>query len=154
MLTAAPAQPPAPANSGFVMFNRLKRLFSSPTPTPAGTRTVPAAAAAAAPRPREPEQPRRSLAAPDGLDHTLLLYKYDACPFCQKVARAIDALGMSVPTADTRQDPNASRALVALTGGTQVPCLVIDGVPLLESADIIVWLQTWHAARTKSAPST
>lgn len=132
------------------MFNRLKRLLRPPPKAPTAARppTPPRAAQAPAPAAAAPVLP-----APDGLDHTLLLYKYDACPFCRNVARVIEAQGMLVPTADTRQDPNASRALQALTGGTQVPCLVVDGVPLLESADIIAWLRAWHAAREKSATS-
>jgi glutathione S-transferase len=46
---------------------------------------------------------------------------------------------------DTRQDPSAREALRALNGHTQVPCLLIDGQPLLESADIIDWLDA-HSA--------
>lgn len=132
------------------MFNRIKRLLRPPPQGP------PAARPATAARPAQPPAAAPAallLPPPDGLHHTLLLYKYDACPYCRNVARAIDGLGLSVPTADTRQDPQASRALLALTGGTQVPCLVIDGVPLLESADIIAWLQAWQAARATSATS-
>jgi len=42
---------------------------------------------------------------------------------------------------DTRKDPANRQALIGLTGGTQVPCLVIDGKPMLESSDIIRWME-------------
>lgn len=73
-----------------------------------------------------------------------MLYKYDACPFCQRVQRELPALGLPVELQDTRQDREAAQRLRALTGGTQVPCLVIDGEPLLESLDILAWLRA-HA---------
>ena len=96
--------------------------------------------AAPSPSPREhapggvptPDQPRE-----------LVLYAFQACPYCQRVFRAADDLGLRIPVRDTRRDPEASRALRALTGGTQVPCLVIDGQPLLESADIVQWLRQY-----------
>lgn len=72
----------------------------------------------------------------------LALYKYDSCPYCQKVLQAISALNLrdQVELRDTRQDPAHRQALVTLTGSTQVPCLVIDGKPMLESSDIVDWL--------------
>lgn len=73
------------------------------------------------------------------------MYKYDACPFCVRVMRHADELGLDLEMRDTRQDDGARDALRQLTGGTQVPCLVIDGVPLLESADINRWLTAYQA---------
>lgn len=81
----------------------------------------------------------------------LRLYKYDSCPFCRRVFAAVDELGLEVPTRDTRQDPEAARELRELTGGSQVPCLVVDGVPLLESRDIIAWLEAYAASGAASA---
>ena len=78
-------------------------------------------------------------------DRDLLLYGYDACPFCRKVYRAVDRLELDVPRADTRLDPDAAASLRELTGGSQVPCLVIDGAPLLESDDIVAWLERYAA---------
>ncbi len=73
----------------------------------------------------------------------LALYQFPSCPFCQRVLRAIDRLGLDVPLRDTLADPEARRELVAATGGTQVPCLFVDGVPLLESLDIVAWLEAY-----------
>lgn len=71
----------------------------------------------------------------------LILYKFDSCPFCVRVMRVIDAHDLPVTYRDTRQDPNARQDLIQLTGRTQVPCLVIDGKPMLESRDIVRYLQ-------------
>jgi glutaredoxin len=87
-------------------------------------------------------------AVPDPVPpRALRLYHFDACPYCVKVRRAAARLGVDLPLADTRQDPAALRALREATGGTQVPCLFIDGVPLLESDDIVDWLEAYAKAR-------
>lgn len=84
-----------------------------------------------------PDQPR-----------DLVLYKYDSCPYCQRVQSRIDALGLGdrVKLRDTLMEPAARAELLQATGRTQVPCLFIDGEPLFESADINAWLEA-HARR-------
>lgn len=86
--------------------------------------------------------PKKGIPAPDQ-KRELLLYKYNACPFCRRVAHAVDRLDLDVPTADIQQDSSNRKALAAATGRTTVPCLFIDGVPLFESLDIVAWLQTY-----------
>ena len=87
-------------------------------------------------------QPDTSAGAPrKGADHELVLYKFDACPYCFRVMRAIDKLGVQVEYRDTRADPRWRADLIQKTGMTQVPCLFIDGKPMFESADIVSWLQ-------------
>ncbi len=71
----------------------------------------------------------------------LALYKYDACPYCQRVLRRLDALNLEIELRDTRTEPRWRQDLLLKTGRTQVPCLLIDGEPLFESADINAWLQ-------------
>ncbi len=72
----------------------------------------------------------------------LLLYMYPSCPYCALVLRAIEQLGVEVPTRDIRADPDAFEEFSSRTGGrTQVPCLFIDGKPMWESADIATWLK-------------
>ncbi len=80
--------------------------------------------------------------APD-TDRDLILFKYDTCPYCQRVMRHAKALGVELQMRDTMRDPGARKELVGHTGGTQVPMLLIDGVPLLESADINAWLDAY-----------
>jgi len=79
-----------------------------------------------------PDQPRE-----------LLLYKTDFCPFCIRVFRSIDDLGLKVPMADLNADLDNRAALFEVTGRTTVPCLFIDGQPLFESVDIIKWLTAY-----------
>jgi glutathione S-transferase len=47
--------------------------------------------------------------------------------------------------------PEAEDRLNALTGRSQVPCLVIDGEPMLESGDIVQWLQSNLTSPGKSS---
>ncbi len=84
--------------------------------------------------------------APDR-DRTLVLYKFNTCPFCRRVLGTLQGLDVEVKLRDTRRDEGAVEELIEKTGRTQVPCLVIDGEPLLESAEIVAWL-TQYAART------
>lgn len=77
---------------------------------------------------------------PDGRDVRLALYKYDTCPYCMRVFRAIDRLNVNVEYRDTHRDAPWSADLRAHTGMTQVPCLKIDDEYMHESSDIIAWL--------------
>ena len=77
----------------------------------------------------------------DGTTAQLALYKYDSCPYCRRVFAVIDELGVDVEYRDVHQSPDWQRDLRRRTGGTQVPCLLIDDEPLLESLDIIQWLR-------------
>ena len=52
---------------------------------------------------------------------------------------------MEIPIKNTRTDSEARKELIDLTGRTQVPCLVINGEPLLESADIVNYLRQEYA---------
>jgi glutaredoxin len=78
--------------------------------------------------------------ARSGAQVRLALYKYDACPYCQRVFRAIDKLEVAVEYRDVRTDVNHRQELRARTGRTSVPCLFIDDEPMFESADIVAWL--------------
>ena len=53
---------------------------------------------------------------------------------------------ISIPLKDIRLNPAYREELKKIGGKTQVPCLVIDGKALYESADIIDWLKkNWKA---------
>lgn len=91
--------------------------------------------------------PPPGIPAPDQT-RKLVLYKFDTCPYCIRVMRKINQLGIEgIEYEDTRRDPSARQRLLQQTGRTQVPCLFIDGVPLFESLDINEWLEA-YAART------
>ena len=72
----------------------------------------------------------------------LTLFKFDGCPYCRRVMKVIDELGLEVELRDTRQDPEAYGELIEVGGKRQVPCLFIDREPLYESADIIDYLKS------------
>ena len=74
----------------------------------------------------------------------LVLYQYDACPFCARVRQYLAGAGIELPTKDTQRDAAAFRELVMGGGRATVPCLRIEtdsGVRwLYESGDIIEYL--------------
>jgi glutaredoxin len=78
--------------------------------------------------------------------HALTLYHYEGCPYCHRVRRFMDERGIRLALRDINDDPEARAELMRIGGKTQVPCLVIDGKALYESADIIRWLsEHFHA---------
>jgi len=83
----------------------------------------------------------------------LVLFKYDSCPYCARVARVIESLGLKLEYRDTIRDRTASSELREATGRSTVPCLFIDGRPLFESDDIIAWLQAYSDNVSEAARS-
>ncbi len=75
------------------------------------------------------------------MSHDLVLYKFDACPYCFRVQNWLEGREVPLSFRDVRQDPEAQDELLTRTGRTQVPCLFIDGEPLFESRAILDWLQ-------------
>ena len=71
----------------------------------------------------------------------LLLYTMDYCPYCIKVDRYLESRAIKVKQKKLNGDQAVRAELLALSGRTQVPCLSIDGRPLLESDDIIQWFR-------------
>lgn len=97
-------------------------------------------------------QAPRGVPSPDE-PHDLALYKFDACPYCQVVLRALSQLDLEVEMLDTMRYPEHRRALIQATGRTQVPCLFIDDTALFESADIRAWLEAYAVRGARaSAP--
>ncbi len=73
---------------------------------------------------------------------SLNLYYFDSCPYCQKVLRKIEQLGLkNIEFSDTRANSQHRDKLIKDTGRQTVPCLYIDGKPMHESDDIISWLE-------------
>ncbi len=64
------------------------------------------------------------------------------CPYSARVRDFIDEKGLKdrIAYAELSEDPGAEARLAELTGGSQVPCLVVDGEPMLESESIVRWL--------------
>ena len=70
-------------------------------------------------------------------------YYFAACRFCQRVLTVIDELNIRshFQYLDILEHPEFGDELEKLNGTRQVPCLVVDGKPMLESMDIIAFLK-------------
>ncbi len=80
-----------------------------------------------------------------GTEEKLALYYYDACPFCRRVLRVIDELGVDVERRDILRNPEHRTDLIAARGRQTVPVLrcTWDGGErwMPESSDIIAYLR-------------
>ena len=74
----------------------------------------------------------------------LVLYGRPSCPYCARVDRVIEELGVEekITRRLTTYGSQWRMELKNRTGSTQVPCLFINGEPMFESLDIIDWLRT------------
>jgi glutathione S-transferase len=71
------------------------------------------------------------------------LFHRQECPYSAKVRRFIEAEGLKsqIKYHEIDKEEGSDRKLLDLTGDEQVPCLVVDGKPILESDDIVDWLE-------------
>lgn len=88
----------------------------------------------------------------DGQTSSLILYQYEACPFCVKVRRAIKRQGLKIETRDVKRNDAARKELLAGGGDLKVPCLRIEGGErgfqwMYESKEIIGYLEDRFLAR-------
>ncbi|MBA1148512.1 glutathione S-transferase N-terminal domain-containing protein [Ectothiorhodospiraceae bacterium WFHF3C12] len=75
----------------------------------------------------------------------LTLYYFETCPFCVRVLRAMELLGVEMNLRNVREEPAHRKELVEGGGKSTVPCLRIDSPDgettwMYESADIIKYL--------------
>jgi glutaredoxin len=101
-----------------------------------------------------PQPPAVVIDAPE-----LVLYQFEACPFCVKVRRAMRRLGVRIEIRDAKL-PEHEKALVEGGGELQVPCLRIFEIPqegrksespsrwLYESDAIVSFLEQYVASRS------
>ncbi len=75
----------------------------------------------------------------------LTLYYKPTCPYCRKVMAYMQDQDIEIEMRNT-MEPGVVDDLYALNGRSQVPCLVINGEPMLESDDIIAYLHGIVAA--------
>ncbi|MBM6579268.1 glutathione S-transferase N-terminal domain-containing protein [Microvirga sp. BT689] len=70
-----------------------------------------------------------------------LIHKW-TCPYSARVRDFIEEHGLTdrIAFMEINETDGAKDRLTYLTGKIQVPCLVIEGQPKLESRDIIQWL--------------
>ena len=74
--------------------------------------------------------------------HRLILYDFEACPFCRKVREALSHLGLEVEVRPTARGSLRREELRRLGGKVMVPYLLdpTTGVALYESARIVRYL--------------
>jgi glutaredoxin len=79
---------------------------------------------------------------PAGLSAGTRLFVKSGCGFSKTALLARQNLHLedAIAVANITEDAGAKAELEKLTGKTQVPCLVVDGEPMLESADIVRYL--------------
>ena len=70
----------------------------------------------------------------------MVLYIKPGCPFCSKVMLFMEENGIEMKILDSTE-PGNGQALLDMNGTTQVPCLVVDDKPMLESDDIVQYLE-------------
>jgi glutathione S-transferase len=71
-----------------------------------------------------------------------LFHKWQ-CPYSARVRDFVDehGLGDRIEYVEVHEAEGAQDKLAQITGMSQVPCLVVDGKPMLESREIVQWLQ-------------
>ncbi len=120
--------------------NGVVRHISSVTPS--GERDIAELAALCEQVERDFPASAEVTAERDALGDQLVLFYKPTCGFSQRVLRARENLHLTdrIALRDLNADPAAAEELQRRGGKTQVPCLVIDGEPMFESADIIAYL--------------
>jgi len=101
--------------------------------------------------PRSVVRTQEAQAAIDAQTAGLVLYQYEACPFCVKVRRAMKRQSLTIETRDVKRCDIAREELLAGGGELQVPCLRIEDELgqvewLYESSDIVSYLDRRFAA--------
>ena len=122
------------------MFRRISGMPTVDTPSPA--------ASVEKPTPAKPTPPPQVEQKNEPTDRNkdipeLVLYGRSSCPYCVRVDRVIEELGIEdkITRRHTGFGTEWRADLRNRTGSTQVPCLFIDGEPMFESLDIIDWMR-------------
>ncbi len=81
---------------------------------------------------------------PEGVTGEVTLYIRSRCGFSLRVLNAVSNLHLedAVAVCNVSEDESAMAELTKLTGAKQAPCLLVDGRPILEAADIARHLVT------------
>lgn len=98
-------------------------------------------------RPKPVERDRATQDAIDAATAKMVLYQFEACPFCVKVRRHMRRHALNIELRDAKNNATFEEELITQGGKRKVPCLRIEnpdnGVTwLYESDDIISFLNT------------
>lgn len=83
----------------------------------------------------------------------LELYHRWECPYSAKVRNFIDQHNLQgqIKFIELDEMPGAEERLLKLNMKSQTPCLLVDGEPILESKDIINWLDENLVSRDQAS---
>ncbi|MEC7490358.1 MAG: glutaredoxin domain-containing protein [Pseudomonadota bacterium] len=89
----------------------------------------------------------KSQALIDARTANLIMYQFEACPFCVKVRRVIRKQALKIELRDARNEPVHKQELISGGGRYKVPCLRIKSDTgeitwLYESGEILSYLKT------------
>ena len=73
----------------------------------------------------------------------ITLYRLQACPFCERVARTLDALGVDYRSRYVEPMHSERNVVKRVSGARSVPVIVDEeaGVTMSESANIVAYLE-------------
>jgi glutathione S-transferase len=79
-------------------------------------------------------------------DPPITLYRLQACPFCERVVRVLDELGLAYRSRFVEPMHSRRNAVKRLTGARTVPAIVDEetGVTMSESANIVDYLESTY----------
>lgn len=84
---------------------------------------------------------------------SITLYRLQACPFCERVVRTLDDLGLDYQSRFVEPMHSERDVVKRLTGKRTVPAIVDEetGVTMSESANIVAYLERTYG--TTDAPA-
>ena len=79
-------------------------------------------------------------------DPAITLYRLQACPFCERVVRVLNDLGLEYRSRFVEARHSRRDAVKRVSGARTVPALVDEstGVTMSESANIVKYLETTY----------
>ena len=84
---------------------------------------------------------------------TFTLYRLQACPYCERVVRVLDELGIDYRSRFVEPMHSERTAVKRLTGARTVPAIVDEntGVTMAESANIVNYLERTYGDEAAAA---
>ncbi len=72
----------------------------------------------------------------------VMLYYTPTCPHSVRVIAYLEKIGKTIPMTNLKEQPQAKADLRAVLGNElRVPCLVVNGRPILGEEPIMEWIQ-------------
>ncbi|QLC33493.1 glutathione S-transferase N-terminal domain-containing protein [Halarchaeum sp. CBA1220] len=83
---------------------------------------------------------------PESQDAPITLYRLQACPFCERVVRVLDELGLDYHSRFVEPLHSERDVVKRLVGARTVPAIVDEetGVAMAESANIVEYLEATY----------